>query len=98
MEGTVTLKAHMRRERAWGLADKKKKAFRKQYGKLLCEACGLNPVEAYGAEIGESVIEVHHALVMVANMADNHRTKLDDLKCLCANCHRLIHAKLKIGA
>ena len=43
---------------------------------------------------GLDFIEVHHAEVSVAAMVEGHRTKLSDLQCLCANCHRLVHAEI----
>lgn len=92
-EGSVQLKVHLRRERAWGLARKKKAAFLEKHGNLFCERCHLDPIQKHGP-VGEVLIEVHHAATMVSEMNENHRTKLDDLQCLCANCHRLTHAEL----
>lgn len=94
-EGSLKLKRHLQRERFPGLADRKKEDFRARHGKLYCERCELDPVRTYGAEYGAAVIEVHHAARMVGEMDENHRTKLDDLQCLCANCHRLTHAELR---
>lgn len=94
-EGTLKLRRHLQRERSPGLATRKKEDFRKRHGKLYCERCELDPVAAYGAEHGAAIIEVHHAAIMVGEMGENHRTKLDDLQCLCANCHRLTHAELR---
>jgi predicted HNH restriction endonuclease len=28
-------------------------------------------------------------------MGEQHKTTLDQLRCLCANCHRVLHRKLK---
>lgn len=96
-EGTVKLKAHLRKERAWGLAKAKRTDFLAKHGRLFCERCKLDPTESFGPKHGASVIEVHHAATMVSGMKANHRTKLDDLQCLCANCHRLTHAELACG-
>ena len=93
-EGTVRLKVHMRKERAWGLAKNKKRDFVARHGKLFCERCGLDPANVFGSELGEAVIEVHHAATMIAEMGQNHKTKLTDLQCLCANCHRITHAEI----
>ena len=96
-EGAIKLKTHLYRERAWRLAANKKERFKEQHGKLFCENCFLDPVELYGENYGLSVIEVHHAVTAVRDMAKGHRTKLEDLQCLCANCHRLIHAEFNKG-
>lgn len=95
-EGSLQLKTHLRRERAWGLAKKKKAAFRATHGRLFCERCGLEPEKEFGEKLGVAVIEVHHALIAVGSMPQNHKTKLSDLMCLCANCHRLAHAESTI--
>lgn len=94
-EGTPILRSHMRRERASGLAARKKAHFRDGHGgRLYCERCKLDPVAIYG-EVGDAVIEVHHAATMVADMPPGYVTRLEDLQCLCANCHRLTHAELR---
>jgi predicted HNH restriction endonuclease len=97
-EGSLRLKTHLQRERRWGLAKRKKEKMIKQHGKLFCERCQLDPGEAFGLPIGHAVIEVHHAAVAVGDMKDGHTTKLKDLQCLCANCHRLVHAEIRSSA
>lgn len=96
-EGSLRLKTHLRRERHWGLAKKKKADFVAKHGKLTCERCEMDPGELFGLPVGNAVIEVHHAGVAVAAMNENHRTKLSDLQCLCANCHRLVHAEMNLA-
>lgn len=93
-EGGAKLKIHLTRERALGLAKAKKAQFRRMHGRLSCERCGLDPVEHYAVEEAEACIEVHHFATYVSEMAEGHRTTLDDLQCLCANCHRLVHRLL----
>ena len=90
-EGLPKLVSHLMRERAPGLSKAKKAQYRRKYGKLMCECCHLDPVEHYKTENAEACIEVHHAAVHVSDMPLNHKTTLDDLQCLCANCHRLVH-------
>lgn len=92
------LGVHLRAERKAGLAAAKRERFRVEHGKLSCEQCGMDPVEIYGPEYGESCIEVHHARVTVANMRAGHLTKLADLQCLCANCHRIEHQRMRAAA
>ncbi|UZE31149.1 HNH endonuclease [Pseudomonas asplenii] len=93
-EGKTKLAYHLRRERAPGLSKAKKAAFLRMHGYLFCERCQLDPVAAYG-EFGVACIEVHHNAVHVANMSEGHKTTLDQVECLCANCHRVEHRKLK---
>lgn len=92
-EGQVKLVQHLKRERSAGLSKAKKEAFRKQHGRLFCEKCEFDPVRAWG-EVGEACIEVHHDEVHIADMATGHKTSLDQLRCLCANCHRVLHKTL----
>lgn len=90
-EGGVALKSHLTRERAPGLARAKKAQYRRTHGRLSCEQCGLDPVAHYDAKEAEACIEVHHSSTHVSEMAEGHKTTLNDLQCLCANCHRLVH-------
>lgn len=96
IEGTPRLRGHMRRERAAGLREAKKAEFRRLHGgRLFCEKCNEDPVAKYETEDAEACIEVHHNKVMVSEMRDGHATRLEDLLCLCANCHRLEHRLLR---
>jgi hypothetical protein len=94
-EGQPKLVAHLRRERKPALAAAKRRAMIDQLGYLRCERCGLVPSEALGPH-GDAVIEVHHAGTQVADMAAGHVTRLADLMCLCANCHRIVHRELTV--
>ncbi|WP_177454433.1 hypothetical protein [Pseudomonas sp. Irchel 3E13] len=96
-EGQSRLVAHLRKERAPGLSIAKKAEFKKNHGRLYCERCKMDPVETYGAENGEACIEVHHRTVQIAQMAPRHLTSLEDLQCLCASCHRVVHRELSGG-
>ncbi len=80
---------HQRRERKSMRASKLKRALQDQ-GELRCEACDFKfHLPAYR----EAALEVHHRLPI----ADGVRvTRLDDLAVLCATCHRLIHAKMRV--
>lgn len=93
-EGSPKLVMHLRRERAPGLSKAKKSWFVRNFGRLHCEICKLDPFKAYG-EFGEACIEVHHSSTQVANMGEGHTTALEDLQCLCANCHRIEHRRLR---
>lgn len=95
-EGTPRLRQHLARERASGLREAKKAEFRRVHGgKLFCERCQEDLVEKYGTVHAEACIEVHHKSTHVAAMEAGHRSRLEDLECLCANCHRLEHRLLR---
>jgi 5-methylcytosine-specific restriction protein A len=89
-EGSIKRVQHLYRERAAGLARTKKRRFVEQHGYLFCERCGLIPSQSLGP-FGDSCIEVHHRTVSIAQMNGPVRTRLSDLQCLCANCHRIAH-------
>ncbi|WP_209349358.1 HNH endonuclease [Pontixanthobacter sp. CEM42] len=95
VEGAPRRVHHLRRERAHGLSAKKKAEYRRIHGKLVCERCGFDPVEEYGAVAGEACIEVHHT-IPIATMMPGQKTRLADLQCLCANCHRVLHEELRL--
>ena len=87
---------HLRAERKSGLSKAKREQFKRQNkGRLFCERCGFEPVKEYDTELAESCIEVHHAKVAIADMTPDHKTQLEDLQCLCANCHRLVHREIR---
>jgi 5-methylcytosine-specific restriction protein A len=94
-EGKPKLVAHVKRERGYGISRAKKAEQRRLHGRLFCERCKLDPVEHYKTKEAEACIEVHHAATHVSEMSEGHITTLDDLQCLCANCHRLLHALLR---
>lgn len=94
-EGRPRLITHLKRERKPSLSRAKKAEFRQIHGKLVCERCGVDPVKEFGGDHGEACIEVHHHKVQVKDMDENHESSLDDLQCLCANCHRVVHRLLK---
>lgn len=97
-EGRPKLIAHLRRERALGLSFAKKAEFRRVRGRLFCERCLMDPIVTYGGEHGEACIEVHHHVVQVAQMEEGHQSRLDELQCLCASCHRVVHRELREAA
>ena len=92
-EGETRLVSHLRRERKSGLSKAKKRDYIAQNGHLSCERCGLKPDEVYGSH-GESCIEVHHT-IPVSDMPSGYQTRLEDLMCLCANCHRVVHSEMR---
>jgi len=59
-----------------------------------CEACGFMFEEKYG-DFGANYIECHHENPLSErpeiDWTDELKTSIDDVKLLCANCHRMIH-------
>lgn len=54
----------------------------------------MKPDDVYGPEVGEACIEVHHRLPLESTPGARE-TRLEDLMCVCANCHRIIHYELR---
>ncbi len=90
-EGALVTRVHRYRERDRKIVENKKKQFLKKHARLYCEACNFDFAAAYG-DRGEGFIECHHT-VPVSEMKPGDKTKLSDLALVCANCHRMIHAK-----
>lgn len=92
-EGRLLTRMHRIRERNRELVRKKRDAVLRETGRLACEACSFDFNETYG-EHGRGFIEVHHLLPLYV-LKPGSRTRMQDLAVLCANCHRMVHAKAK---
>ncbi len=90
-EGRLVTRLHRTRERSRSIVQKKKSSFERKHGRLFCEACGFDFAKAFGSR-GQGFIECHHTKP-VHSLAPGEKTSLDDLALLCANCHRMVHAK-----
>lgn len=90
-EGQLLTRMHITRERNRALIRKKREAVRRETGRLACEACGFDFNATYGTH-GNGFIEVHHVSPL-HTLKPGSRTRLQDLVVLCANCHRMVHAK-----
>jgi 5-methylcytosine-specific restriction protein A len=90
-EGRIITRMHRFRERDRSIVQKKKESFLNRNGALYCEACGFNYRSKYGNR-GEGFIECHHTKP-VSSLGLGSKTKIADLVLLCANCHRMVHAK-----
>ncbi len=90
-EGRLLTRVHLSRERNRKLVAKRKELAIRTTGKLLCDACGFDFSAIYG-ERGTGFIEAHH-LNAVHTLQAGSRTRVQDLALVCANCHRMIHAK-----
>jgi 5-methylcytosine-specific restriction protein A len=88
-EGRLLTRKHLARERNRKLVDSKRKQALRKHGKLACEACGFDFAARYGHR-GDGFIECHHTKP-VATLLEGHKTHVDDLALVCANCHRMIH-------
>ena len=89
LEGNILLIVHRRYERDGKLVEAKKASVIQATGDLACEVCGFSFKKAYG-DIGAGYIECHHT-VPLAQFEVRHRTRLEDLAVICANCHRMLH-------
>ena len=93
-ENTVRMRAHSRRERARGLRDKVIARARRRHGSLRCEACGCEERTGLG-RIAAAEFEAHHREPLAGS--DGVRTtRVVDFAILCASCHRLIHALMRV--
>ena len=90
-EGRLLTRVHRARERSRKLVQQKKLLAIKKTGKLACEACNFEFEKTYGQH-GAGFIEAHH-VKPVHTLLPGQKTKLADLALLCANCHRMVHAR-----
>jgi len=90
-EGRLLTRKHFVRERNRKLVDAKRNQVIKKHGKLACEICEFDFSVRYG-ERGNGFIECHHTKP-VATLSDGHKTHIDELALVCANCHRMIHRR-----
>lgn len=96
VEGSVRRAHHLRRERDRKLVALFKSNFRQKHGQLHCERCEQDWVSEYGQTVADACFEAHHHTTQVADMQNGHESKLEDLRLLCANCHRAAHRELKL--
>jgi len=76
--------SHLLRERSRTLTTN-----RKILDKYKCQVCRMNFEKVYG-KIGEDFAEAHHILPL-GKLKRETITSLDDLRTVCANCHRMLH-------
>lgn len=88
IEGRLLVRRALARERDPKLRARKIKQVRRSGRPLQCEVCAFDFARTYG-DLGEGYIEVHHVTPLY--VSGTRETKLDDLACLCANCHRMCH-------
>ncbi|WP_079141833.1 HNH endonuclease [Streptomyces sp. LUP30] len=88
VEGRLLARWALSRERNSKLRAQKIARVRQDGGPLRCEVCDFDFARTYG-DLGDGYIEVHH--VTPLHVSGNRETALDDLACVCANCHRMCH-------
>ncbi|MBA2949729.1 HNH endonuclease [Streptomyces himalayensis] len=88
IEGRLLARWALSRERDPKLRKLKIRQVRRDGRPLRCEVCRFDFAHVYGL-LGEGYIEVHH--VTPLHVSGTRETRLDDLACLCANCHRMCH-------
>ena len=89
VEGRVLTRIHKFRERDTKIVKKKKAKVLSETGRLACEACGFDFQKRYG-KLGEGFAECHHERPL-SELKRGEKTKIRDLRIVCANCHRMIH-------
>lgn len=88
-EGEKKYLLHLAAERDKRLRDKKIELFIEKHGRVFCELCSFNFIEAYPF-LSRDIIEVHH-IVPLATLNESTLVTADDLMLLCANCHLAVH-------
>jgi 5-methylcytosine-specific restriction enzyme A len=92
-EDQLLTRMHLTRERNRALIRKKREAVLRETGRLACEACGFDFNATYGSH-GTGFIEVRHVSPL-HTLQPGSRTRLQDLVVLCADCHRMVHARAR---
>lgn len=54
-----------------------------------CYICGFNFQEEYG-DYGQEFIEIHHK-VPLRDATEERKATIDDVLCVCSNCHSVLH-------
>ncbi|MBV2366848.1 HNH endonuclease [Streptomonospora nanhaiensis] len=90
VEGRLRLRLQYVRERSRPLRNAKVEWARRHGRPVACEVCGFDFGRRYGPR-GDGYIEIHH-VVPLHHIGESENT-VEDLAMLCANCHRMIHAK-----
>lgn len=88
VEGRLLVRRALVRERDPKLRARKISSVLQRGLPLRCEVCDFDFADTYG-ELGAGYIEVHH--VTPLHVSGPQKTRLDDLACVCANCHRMCH-------
>lgn len=90
-EGQKILYLHYGRERKQEIINLTKALALRNNKELRCEVCGFSFFEHYG-DRGKNFIEGHH-IKPIGLIDENIETKIEDIRLICSNCHRMIHRK-----
>lgn len=99
IEGDTRMASHLRIERkrdAKAAAAKRAAVRSDNAGRLACERCETDWYSVYPTVIADAIFDIHHTIPL-AQMDAGHATMVEDLLCLCANCHRAEHRKMALG-
>jgi predicted HNH restriction endonuclease len=66
----------------------------RRYGSA-CQVCRMDFGETYG-DVGEGYIEIHHLKPMASKKSSESLTSIEDVRVVCANCHRMLHRQGKV--
>lgn len=77
--------SHLQRERSRLLAND-----RKVRDKYQCKVCDMRFEDVYGKKLGKNYAEAHH-IIPLSQLKGAVKTSIDDLRTVCANCHRMLH-------
>lgn len=77
--------SHLQRERSRLLAND-----RKVKDNYTCQVCDMRFEDVYGKKLGENFAEAHH-VIPLSQLKGEVKTSIDDLRTVCANCHRMLH-------
>lgn len=91
LEGKARRRMVLHRKREGRLRDGRIAFVKNRTGALACEVkgCGFNFHAAYG-KLGEDYAQVHH-LRPLSHRTVPSKTRVSDLRVVCANCHAMIH-------
>lgn len=97
-EGKTTKKETLIKKRCAKLREAVIAKYTREDGRIICEVCGFDFEEKYG-EQGAGYIEIHHEKPVYQYSDDGFESYIKEavekMKPLCANCHRMIHRKIK---
>jgi 5-methylcytosine-specific restriction protein A len=98
IEGDKRMGAHLRveRRRDSRAARDKRVQMIQDHGRLLCERCEDDYVEQFGADVAAGCFEIHHSIPL-ASLDEARETRIGELRCLCATCHRATHREMSLN-
>lgn len=98
IEGDRRMAAHLRVERrrdSRAARDKRVQMIR-DHGRLFCERCEGDYIEEFGADVANGCFEIHHTIPL-GSLDEARETRIGELQCLCATCHRATHREMSLN-